>query len=756
MKIDVKTMNSIRHLIFTPFFYGLVICEKEFIYTDPFHDVTNMLHVNASGLNENTVSLIIDKLVGKFTCTSSNSTILCSEPLCLQSRDIFKALGLQQGDDLLEENFGKLSIILTYHLLNINHFCYQNASVNPDIDYYKAELLNILSQSQQNIRVNALQKALEDIDDQYESDEEKNDDDSHESQEHVTDDHDHVGDSHGHIDDHDDDHTDSEESSTMKTNVHDHDSDSDDNNESDHSDEHDDSHEDDDDEVKVIKNKCLSAGTIFDELDMDPEEDVLDINSVDKISQLLVYHFMTGARIQKDCRLFPRKSYFGNNLLAYMDAVNDSIPKEEFVKLMVTLKIASGMDEHDDHLHSRRKRDLMNVIDRSLIHSRSKRATTSAQNACYSPNQLLAIYNSQTGNTISKQKFMELCPSLLYQQVSGSCSGLSRDPVTKPVDDAERYGYGSFAVFLICLCSVLAVLVIPLAKSSKTCFRAVMNLFLGLAVGTLTTDALLHLLPTAFGLHGHGEEEHAHGDAFMEKYIGFGLATLAGIYGFYLLELVMSFYRKNPNSAHGHSHLQYELDLNMPNGNGHVTESKRDLFNSQNDMNNSLQFETEFTNKGVSPLSLMVLIGDGIHNFADGLAIGAAFTQGSAVGIATSITVFCHELPHELGDFAILLKSGLSVKKAMLLNFLSALTAFVGLYVGLAVSTDESIRQWIFAITGGLFLYISLVDMLPELINGHIGSNSTKIVGMIYNNIGILIGALILFLLSVYEEQIKI
>lgn len=63
-----------------------------------------------------------------------------------------------------------------------------------------------------------------------------------------------------------------------------------------------------------------------------------------------------------------------------MDAVNDSIPKEEFVKLMVTLKIASGMEEsHDDHLHSRRKRDLTNVIDQSLIHRRSKRATTSAQ-----------------------------------------------------------------------------------------------------------------------------------------------------------------------------------------------------------------------------------------------------------------------------------------------------------------------------------------------------------------------------------------
>lgn len=81
VEIDVNTMNSIRYLIFTSFLFGLVICEKEFIYTDPFHGVINMLHVNGTGLNESYVSLLIDKLVGKFTCTSSNSTILCSEPL---------------------------------------------------------------------------------------------------------------------------------------------------------------------------------------------------------------------------------------------------------------------------------------------------------------------------------------------------------------------------------------------------------------------------------------------------------------------------------------------------------------------------------------------------------------------------------------------------------------------------------------------------------------------------------------------------
>lgn len=103
----------------------------------------------------------------------------------------------------------------------------------------------------------------------------------------------------------------------------------------------------------------------------------------------------------------------------------------------------------------------------------------------------------------------------------------------------------------------------------------------------------------------------------------------------------------------------------------------------------------------------MVLLGDALHNFADGLAIGAAFTESASVGIATTITVFCHELPHELGDYAILVSSGLSRGRALLFNFLSSLTAFIGLYIGISVSTDDTVRQWIFAITAGLFLYIA-------------------------------------------------
>jgi len=108
----------------------------------------------------------------------------------------------------------------------------------------------------------------------------------------------------------------------------------------------------------------------------------------------------------------------------------------------------------------------------------------------------------------------------------------------------------------------------------------------------------------------------------------------------------------------------------------------------------------------------MVIMGDGLHNFTDGMAIGAAFSLNIAGGLSTAVAVFCHELPHELGDFAVLLKAGMSARQAIYYNVLSSVLSFFGMCVGIYFGDTEEASQWIFAVAAGLFIYIALVDMV--------------------------------------------
>ena len=118
----------------------------------------------------------------------------------------------------------------------------------------------------------------------------------------------------------------------------------------------------------------------------------------------------------------------------------------------------------------------------------------------------------------------------------------------------------------------------------------------------------------------------------------------------------------------------------------------------------------------VHPFAMMNLFGDGIHNFIDGLIIGASYLVNIPVGIATTLAVIFHELPQEIGDFGVLLHGGFSRAKALLFNFITALTAVLGAAVSLLISPYVgNITTFLIPFAAGTFIYIAGSDLIPEL-----------------------------------------
>jgi len=116
------------------------------------------------------------------------------------------------------------------------------------------------------------------------------------------------------------------------------------------------------------------------------------------------------------------------------------------------------------------------------------------------------------------------------------------------------------------------------------------------------------------------------------------------------------------------------------------------------------------------PFAWMNLFGDSIHNFIDGLIIGASYLVSIPVGIATTIAVALHEIPQEIGDFGVLVHGGFSVGKAILLNFLTALTAVIGTVIVLIFGTQATmIVPILIPFAAGNFIYIASTDLIPEL-----------------------------------------
>lgn len=153
----------------------------------------------------------------------------------------------------------------------------------------------------------------------------------------------------------------------------------------------------------------------------------------------------------------------------------------------------------------------------------------------------------------------------------------------------------------------------------------------------------------------------------------------------------------------------------------------------------------------IKPSAFLVLVGDAVHNFVDGIVIAAAFLADPALGIATTIAIVAHEIPQELGDFSVLLYAGFTRQKALLFNFLSATTAIVGTVVGYYfLEQYEHLLPSVLSVTAGIFVYIACADLIPELHRENHEKPGNPIKQVLPFLIGIL---LIIVLLSVSPEH---
>ncbi|XP_067933353.1 zinc transporter ZIP4-like [Watersipora subatra] len=553
----------------------------------------------------------------------------------------------------------------------------------------------------------------------------------------------------------------------------------------------DDDHHDEEDEHDHETTRCFGEGTLLYYLGLDHEES-LESGRVPEMAGILISYLVQDWIVADVCEVIPKKADVLNALFESLGNTSGTLSEEGFEMLLEQLNIGSvagapTVAPDDGHNHKRSISSLTRFrrdADEEAITSQREEVqplSTMAQNnvlveygqdlvasscdflaiACMGEATLAAIYDLDIHNGISQDEFLSLCPALIQQQISGSCEPVVNTTTPPSGDDgpttAEIYGYGTLAVIIISGLSLLGAVLIPFLHTIA--IKYVLGFFVAMGIGTMLGDALLHLIPQALGLHAHGEEEgaaeeegHAVGPTLTNT-VALQLISCVAIYCFWLFESFMLYFR--PASAnrvsHGHSHTTGEktptkVFVTPSETSSESGESKTPVCGKSDD-------SKEENDGSIPALALMILIGDGLHNFIDGIAIGAAFSTSLEDGLGTSIAIFCHELPHELGDFSVLLKIGVSKVKAILFNLLSASMCLFGLFIGGAVSSaNEGARQYLLALTAGMFIYVALVDMMPELMQPN--KEGKWYIHFILHNIGMILGFSLMLIIAVFEEAL--
>jgi len=269
----------------------------------------------------------------------------------------------------------------------------------------------------------------------------------------------------------------------------------------------------------------------------------------------------------------------------------------------------------------------------------------------------------------------------------------------------------NLAIALLAALTVSAISFIGVATFSLTGDRLkkVINLLLSLAAGAMLGNALLHLLPHSLENAKHNPpaivqvvqpkpndtavevEAPEHVDHADHDHDHDGAA-----------------HKDAPKDAHaGHNHDRSSLSVFALLLAGFLALFGLDL---------ALLTRTHKDDECVKPLGYLVMLSDGLENFLDGLVIGAAFLVSIPAGIATTIAIFLHEVPMELGDYAVMRHSGFSRKKALMLNFASAMVNVVGVVLaftlGSALPGFSSIAT---PFAAGAILYLAATGLLPQI-----------------------------------------
>lgn len=273
-----------------------------------------------------------------------------------------------------------------------------------------------------------------------------------------------------------------------------------------------------------------------------------------------------------------------------------------------------------------------------------------------------------------------------------------------------------------------------------------LTIMVAFAVGGLLGDTLFHLLPEIF----LGEDEpHKVSFVMLEpnRNLLLGVAIMVGIVTFMAMDKILRIATGGQGHSHDHASQEHSNGSATTTATPSKKEKEKELRKRKSSPAASPQAPTitPSQNPSVKLAGLLNLIADFTHNITDGLALSSSFYASPALGATTTMAVFFHEIPHEVGDFALLIQSGFSKRKAMGAQFITAIGAFLGTCIGIFVQEygrrsgqGEGMPtgrtgiwgtslQWgdmLLPFTAGTFLYVGTVAVIPELLET--GSNKSE------------------------------